>query len=101
MLEQSKAEIDFEYSDNEDCKMDIFNPGPYAKANMIFLHGGFWTDYKKSYFSHLAMGPVLLGCLVADFPCVAASWRNTHCKGPAGLSAASCPAHACLTLAML
>ena len=41
MLEQSKAEIEFGYSDNEDCKMDLFNPGPYAKANLIFLHGGF------------------------------------------------------------
>ena len=49
MLDQSKAEIDFMYSDNEDCKMDIFTPGPYTKASMIFLHGGFWTDYDKSY----------------------------------------------------
>ena len=70
MLEQSKAEIDFEYSDNKDCKMDIFNPGPYAKASMIFLHGGFWTDYNKSYFSHLAMGPVLndIRVVIPDLP---------------------------------
>ena len=59
MLDQSKAEIDFSFSENEDCKMDIFTPGPYAKASIVFLHGGFWTDYNKSYFSHLAMGPVL------------------------------------------
>ena len=59
MLDQSKAEIDFMYSDYEDCTMDIFTPGPYTKASMIFLHGGFWTDYDKSYFSHLAMGSVL------------------------------------------
>ncbi len=70
MLEQSKAEIDFEYSHNKNCKMDIFNPGPYAKASMIFLHGGFWTDYNKSYFSHLAMGPVLndIRVVIPDLP---------------------------------
>ena len=59
MLDQSKAEIDFQYSGHDGCTMDIFTPGPYAKASMIYLHGGFWTDYSKSYFSHLAMGPVL------------------------------------------
>ena len=70
MLDQSKAEIDFAYSNKEDCKMDIFTPGPYAKANMVFLHGGFWTDYNKSYFSHLAMGSVLndIRVVIPDLP---------------------------------
>ena len=60
MLAQSKAEIDFSFSDNKDYKMDIFTPGPYAKASLVFLHGGFWTDYNKSYFSHLAMKSLIL-----------------------------------------
>ena len=70
MLEQSKAELDFSYSENEVCKMDIFTPGPYAKASMIFVHRGFWTDYNKSYFSHLAMGSVLndVRVIIPDFP---------------------------------
>ncbi len=70
MLGQSKAELDFSYSENEVCKMDIFTPGPYAKANMIYVHGGFWTDYDKSYFSHLAMGSVLndIRVVVPDLP---------------------------------
>lgn len=70
MLEQSKAELDFSYSEDEVCKMDIFTPGPYAKASMIFVHGGFWTDYNKSYFSHLAVGSVLndVRAIIPDFP---------------------------------
>ena len=70
MLAQSKAEIDFSFSDNKDYKMDIFTPGPYAKASLVFLHGGFWTDYNKSYFSHLAMGPVLndIRVVIPDLP---------------------------------
>ena len=31
MLEEGKAEIDFEYSDEKDCKMDIFTPVPMQK----------------------------------------------------------------------
>ena len=48
MLEQSKAELDFSYSERDSSKMDIFTPGPYAKATMIFVHGGFWTEYDKA-----------------------------------------------------
>lgn len=59
MLDQSKAELDFSYSDGEFGKMDIFTPGPYAKATMVFVHGGFWTEYDKAHFSHLSMGPLL------------------------------------------
>jgi acetyl esterase/lipase len=59
MNEQSKAQIDVVYDDQADLVMDIFSPGPYVEATVIFLYGGFWSDYEKSVFSYLAMGPVL------------------------------------------
>ena len=59
MGEQSKSQIDVVYDEDENLSMDIFSPGPYVEATVVFLHGGFWTDYEKSIFSYLAMGPVL------------------------------------------
>ena len=59
MSEQSKAQIDVVYDEDTNLLMDVFSPGPYVEATVVFLYGGFWTDYEKSIFSYLAMGPVL------------------------------------------
>ena len=59
MNEQSKAQIDVIYDEDKKLSMDVFSPGPYVEATVIFIYGGFWTDYEKSIFSYLAMGPVL------------------------------------------
>ena len=59
MSDQSKSQIDVVYDEETNLSMDVFSPGPYVEATVIFLYGGFWTDYEKSIFSYLAMGPVL------------------------------------------
>ena len=59
MSEQSKAQIDVVYDEDTNLLMDVFSPGPYVEATVVFVYGGFWTDYEKSVFSYLAMGPVL------------------------------------------
>ena len=59
MSEQSKAQIDVVYDEETNLLMDVFSPGPYVEATVVFIYGGFWTDYEKSIFSYLAMGPVL------------------------------------------
>ena len=59
MNEQSKAQIDVVYDEDKKLSMDVFSPHPYVEATVIFIYGGFWTDYEKSIFSYLAMGPVL------------------------------------------
>ena len=59
MNDQSKAQIDVVYDEETNLLMDVFSPGPYVEATVVFLYGGFWTDYEKSTFSYLAMGPVL------------------------------------------
>ena len=56
MDEQSKAQIDMVY-DILKSVMDVFSPGPYVEATVVFVHGGFWSDYEKSIFSYLAMAP--------------------------------------------
>ena len=59
MSDQSKSQIDVVYDEETNLSMDVFSPGPYVEATVVFLYGGFWTDYEKSIFSYLAMGPVL------------------------------------------
>ena len=48
----SKAQLDMPYGDKSSMRMDIFSPGAYVEANLLFVHGGFWTGYDKSVFSH-------------------------------------------------
>nr|WP_323778264.1 alpha/beta hydrolase [Amylibacter sp.] len=50
---------------------DLFHPegtpkGP-PKGTVIFVHGGYWLQFDKSYWSHLAAGPLAQGWSVA-FP---------------------------------
>ena len=66
----SKAQLDMPYGDKSSMRMDIFSPGAYVEANLLFVHGGFWTGYDKSVFSHLGMGPILnnVRCIFPNLP---------------------------------
>lgn len=44
---------------------DLWHPGGTATGLVIFLHGGWWMNFDKSYFSHLAAGPLANGWAVA------------------------------------
>ena len=59
MSEQSRAQIDVVYDEESNLLMDVFSPGPYVEATVVFVHGGFWSEYEKSMFSYLGMGSVL------------------------------------------
>jgi acetyl esterase/lipase len=46
-------------------KMDLFVPTGTASGLFVFVHGGYWMRFDKSYWSHLAKGALARGWAVA------------------------------------
>ena len=53
------------YGRAEREKLDLFRPEGAPKGLMIFIHGGWWMNFGREYFSHLAAGAVAHGWAVA------------------------------------
>lgn len=64
-LEAGRAHIDVPYGDNPRNLYDLFLPDGAIKGLVVFIHGGFWTETDKNYWSYLASGPVEQGFAVA------------------------------------
>ena len=60
-----QAHLDVAYSVGMRAKLDIFMPPQTPCGILIFVHGGYWLKFDKSYWSHLAAGPVARGWAVA------------------------------------
>ena len=65
MLAESHASLDVTYGPHERNRYDLFHPGEPAKGLVVFVHGGYWLDFDKSFWSWLAKGPTSLGWTVA------------------------------------
>ncbi|WP_373050918.1 alpha/beta hydrolase [Thalassovita aquimarina] len=65
MLEQGLAELDISYGDSPRQVFDLFQPAGKAKGLLVFVHGGYWLKFDKSYWSHLAAGALEKGWAVA------------------------------------
>ncbi len=61
----ARCEIDLVYGERPRERFDLFHPNRLAKGVMIFVHGGYWLRFDKSYWSHLAAGPLAHGWAVA------------------------------------
>ncbi|MBO6898452.1 MAG: alpha/beta hydrolase [Shimia sp.] len=61
----AEAELDVAYGDGERHKFDLFRPRGAAKGLLVFVHGGYWMAFDKSYWSHFARGAVERGWAVA------------------------------------
>jgi acetyl esterase/lipase len=48
------AEIDVAYGAGERQCFDIFRPQAESRGLVVFIHGGYWRAFDKSYWSHLA-----------------------------------------------
>ncbi|SDD37319.1 alpha/beta hydrolase [Ruegeria marina] len=59
------GELDIPYGDNPRNSFDLFRPGETAKGLVVFVHGGYWQKFDKSYWSHLAAGTVADGWALA------------------------------------
>lgn len=60
-----RAKRDIPYGKAERNRLDLFMPDGEAKGLVAFVHGGYWMALDKSFWSHLAAGPVAHGYAVA------------------------------------
>lgn len=63
--ETADVELDVAYGDGARHKFDLFRPSGTAKGLLVFVHGGYWMAFNKSYWSHLARGAVERGWAAA------------------------------------
>jgi len=61
LLESGRAEIDMVYGPSDRERYDLFCPQKGSKGTVVFVHGGYWLNFDKSYWSHLAAGAVQSG----------------------------------------
>ena len=50
----SRCELDIAYGDHGRQVYDLFLPDADPAGLLVFVHGGYWLDFDKSYWSHLA-----------------------------------------------
>jgi acetyl esterase/lipase len=60
-----RARLNHPYGQGERQKLDFFHPGGLAEGLMIFVHGGYWLRFDRSYWSHFAAGAMARGWAVA------------------------------------
>lgn len=62
---QAVCELDLPYGETPRQRFDLFHPPRLARGVVIFVHGGYWLRFDKSFWSHLAAGPLAHGWAVA------------------------------------
>lgn len=62
---QGRAKLDQPYGGRPRNRFDLFLPEGTAKGLVVYIHGGFWLRLDKSFWSHLAAGPLAHGHAVA------------------------------------
>jgi acetyl esterase/lipase len=62
---RARAELALPYGDSPRQAMDLFHPEGTARGVCVFVHGGYWLRFDRSFWSHLAAGPLARGWAVA------------------------------------
>lgn len=65
LVAAGRARLDIPYGDLPRNRLDLFLPEGAAKGLVVFVHGGYWLQLDKSYWSHLAAGSAASGYAVA------------------------------------
>jgi len=65
MTGQGRARLDIAYGGHDRQRLDLFLPEGKPKGLVVFVHGGYWMRLDKSFWSHLARGPIARGHAVA------------------------------------
>jgi len=63
--ERTVCELDLAYGEGPRQRFDLFHPDRLSKGLVVFVHGGYWLRFDKSFWSHLAAGPLAHGWTVA------------------------------------
>tara|TARA_R110002049_G_scaffold117332_3_gene270623 strand:+ start:16369 stop:17157 length:789 start_codon:yes stop_codon:yes gene_type:complete len=61
----ARAQIGVRYGPSDRQLFDFFQPEGVSRGTVVFVHGGYWKAFDKSYWSHLAAGPLSRGWAVA------------------------------------
>ncbi|UDL90363.1 alpha/beta hydrolase [Mesorhizobium sp. PAMC28654] len=62
---EGRARLDVAYGDRTRNRLDLFLPAAEPKGLVVFVHGGYWKAFDKSFWSHLATGAIGHGYAVA------------------------------------
>ncbi|MDK4712434.1 alpha/beta hydrolase [Rhizobium sp. CNPSo 4039] len=65
LMAAGRAKLDLSYGLAARNRFDLFLPEDEPKGLMIFVHGGYWLQLDKSYWSHFAAGSITRGYAVA------------------------------------
>ena len=65
MMALHRARLDIRYGPDPRESFDLFLPEETPKGTLVFLHGGYWLRFDKSYWSHYAKGVLANGWAVA------------------------------------
>ena len=60
-LKSGLAKLDISYGPSIRQKFDLFLPQKKPLGTVVFVHGGYWIDFDKSYWSHFASGVLAHG----------------------------------------
>jgi len=60
-----RAQLDLPYGSLPRNRFDLFHPDGTAMGLLVFVHGGYWLAFDKSYWSHYARGALAHGYAVA------------------------------------
>ena len=60
-----RAELGLAYGAGERERLDLFHPDGASKGLAVFVHGGYWMRFDRSFWSHLAEGANRRGWSVA------------------------------------
>ena len=62
---EGKARLDIAYGAGSRNRLDLFLPAGTPRGLVVIIHGGWWLAFDKSFWSHLAAGPLARGFAVA------------------------------------
>ena len=51
-----RARLNHAYGAGERQKLDLFHPAGRAEGLVVFVHGGYWLRFDRSWWSHFAEG---------------------------------------------
>lgn len=60
-----RARLNVAYGEGARQKMDVFYPSGKPEGLVVFVHGGYWLRFDRSFWSHFAAGLTACGWAVA------------------------------------
>ena len=66
----ARAEFGLAYGAGERQRLDLFHPEGAARGLLVFVHGGYWLEFGRESWSHLAAGALARGfaCAMPSYP---------------------------------